>query len=105
MDYIKTDIFKALESKDIYRFKEFLSDLIKEKVTDEQINMLIDNINFGRTTELVYSGIQMSLDGKIFTLLQYKYVDDNSNPPNEMIKLIFDDKDKVIDIQPTKLEN
>ena len=36
---------------------------------------------------------------------RYKYVDDNSNPPNEMIKLIFDDKDKVIDIQPTKLEN
>lgn len=63
--------------------------------------MLIDNINFGRSTELVYSGIQMSLDGKIFSLLQYKYVDDNSNPPNEMIKLIFDDKDKVIDIRPT----
>ena len=105
LGYIKTEIFKALESKDIYRFKEFLSDLIKEKVTDEQINMLIDNINFERTTELVYSGIQMSLDGKIFTLLQYKYVDDISNPPNEMIKLIFDDKDKVIDIQPTKLEN
>ena len=40
----------------------------------------------------------------MFTLLHYKYSDDSSNPPNEMIKLIFDDKDKVVGIQPIKLQ-
>lgn len=102
---IKTDFFKALKERDLPRSKEFLSDLILEKVTDEQINMLIDNINFEKENELIYSGIQMGFSGEVFTLLQYKYSDDNSNPPIEIIKLIFDDKDKVVGIQPIKLQN
>lgn len=67
--------------------------------------MLIDNINFDKETKLVYSGIQMGLDGSMFTLLQYKYSEDNSNPPIETIKLTFDDKNKVVGIQPIKLLN
>jgi hypothetical protein len=46
----------------------------------------------------------MGLDGSMFTLLQYKYSDDNSNPPNEIIKLTFDEKNKVAGIQPIKLQ-
>ena len=81
-----------------------MSDLILEKVTDEQINVLIDNINFEKEIELIYSGIQMGFNGRIFILLQYKYSDDYSDPPNEMIKLIFDDKDKIVGIQPIKTQ-
>ncbi len=101
---IKTDFFKVLKSKDLPKSKEYLSDIIKEKVTDEQLNLLIDNIDFDRETELIYSGIQMGFNGSMFTLLQYKYSDDSSSPPNEMIKLIFDEKDKVVGIQPIKLQ-
>ena len=104
LEKIKSDFFTALKARDLPKSKEFLSDLILEKVTDEQINMLIDNINFNKQTELIYSGIQMGFNGSMFTLLQYKYSDNNSNPPNEMIKLIFDDKDKVAGIQPIKLK-
>lgn len=104
LEIIKTDFFKALKAKDLPKSKSFLSDLIREKVTDGQINMLIDNINFDKETKLVYSGIQMGLDGSMFTLLQYKYSDDNSNPPSEIIKLTFDDKNKVVGIQPIKLQ-
>lgn len=105
LERIKTDFFNALKDKDLPKSKEFLSDLILEKVTDEQINMLIDNISFDKQTELIYSGVQMGFDGSMFTLLQYKYSDDNSSPPNEMIKLIFDDKDKVVGIQPIKMQS
>ncbi|MEP0005435.1 MAG: hypothetical protein ABJ387_07340 [Balneola sp.] len=104
LEKIKNDFFNALEAKDLLKSKAFLSDLILEKVTDEQINMLIDNINFEKQTELIYSGIQVGLNGNIFTLLQYKYSDDNSSPPSEMIKLIFDDEDKVAGIQPIKTQ-
>ena len=104
LEKIKSDFFTALKAKDLPKSKEFLSDLILEKVTDEQINMLIDSINFDKQTELIYSGIQMGFDGSMFTLLQYKYSDDISSPPSEMIKLIFDDKDKVIGIQPVKMQ-
>ena len=70
-------LFKVLKSKDLIKSKEYLSDIIKEKVTDEQLNLLIDNIDFERKTELIYSGIQMGFNGSMFTLLQYKYSDDS----------------------------
>ena len=101
---IKTEFFKVLRTKDFPKSKEYLSDIIKEKVTDEQLNLLIDNIDFERETELIYSGIQMGFNGSMFTLLQYKYSDDSSSPPKEMIKLIFDEKDKIVGIQPIKLQ-
>lgn len=104
LEIIKTEFFKALKAKDLPKSKSFLSELILEKVTDDQINILIDNINFDKETKLVYSGIQLGLDGIMFTLLQYKYSDDNSNPPSEIIKLTFDDKNKVVGIQPIKLQ-
>jgi hypothetical protein len=104
LENIKIDFFKVLKSKDLTKSKEYLSDIIKEKVTDEQLTLLIENIDFERKTELIYSGIQMGFNGSMFTLLQYKYSDDSSSPPNEMIKLIFDDKDKVVGIQPIKMQ-
>lgn len=104
LENIKNDFFKVLKSKDLTKSKDYLSDIIKEKVTDEQLNLLIDNIDFERKTELIYSGIQMGFNGSMFTLLQYKYSDDSSSPPNEMIKLIFNDKDKVVGIQPIKMQ-
>lgn len=102
LNKIKIDFFKALKAKDLQKSKEFLSDLIIEKVTEVQINMLIDNINFDKETKLIYSGIQIGLDGNMFTILQYKYSDDNSSPSEEIIKLTFDDKNKVVGIQPIK---
>lgn len=104
LDKIKIDFFAALKSKDLAKSKEFLSDLILEKVTDEQINLLIDNINFEKQMEVIYSGVQMGFNGDVFTLLEYKYSDDKSNPPNEMIKLVFDDQDKIVGIKPMKLQ-
>ncbi|WP_132065900.1 hypothetical protein [Aquimarina spinulae] len=103
LEKVKIDFFNALKSKDLPKLKEFLSDLILEKVTDEQINILIDNINFEKQTELIYSGVQIGFNGSMFTLLEYKYSDDSSNPPNEIIKLIFNDNNKVVGIQPIKL--
>ena len=105
LEKIKIDFFNALKEKDFPKSKEFLSDLIIEKVTDEQINILINNIKFEKKTELIFSGVQVGLDNSIFTILQYKYSDDKTNPPTELIKLIFDDKNKIVGIQPIKLQN
>lgn len=104
LEIITNEFLQVLKKKDIFQSKEYLSDKIKETVTDEQITLLIENLNFERETELIYSGVQLGLDGSVFTMLQYKYVDDNSSPPNELIKIIFDDKNKIIGIQPIKLQ-
>ncbi len=101
---ISQEFIQTLRNKDLVKSKEYLSELILKTVTEEQLNILIDNLDFNRETELIYSGIQAGLDGSVFTMLQFKYKDDISNPPNELIKIIFDDKDKVVGIQPIKLQ-
>ncbi|MCT8341248.1 hypothetical protein MG296_14370 [Flavobacteriaceae bacterium TK19130] len=101
---IKNDFFNELQSEDYAKAKTYLSDLIIENVTDEQLESLVENIDFNRDIEIIYSGVQMGLDGSAFSLLQYKYVDDSSDPPSEMIKLVFDDKDKIVGIQPMKMQ-
>lgn len=55
------------------------------KETNEQLNILIDNLDFDREMELIYNGIRAELDG-LFTVLHYKYKDGISNPPKELIK-------------------
>ena len=101
---LSSKFIQTLGQKDLVKSKEYLSELILKTVTDEQLNILIDNLVFDREIELIYSGIQVGLDGSIFTMLQFKYKDDISNPPNEMIKIIFDNKNKVVGIQPIKLQ-
>ena len=101
---ISRQFIQTLGNKDLVKSKEYLSELILKTVTDEQLNILIDNLDFNRETELIYSGIQAGLDGSVFTMLQFKYKDDLSNPPNELIKIIFDNKDKVVGIQPIKMQ-
>ncbi len=104
MKIISQKFIQTIGNKDLVKSKEYLSELILKTVTDEQLNILIDNIDFNRETELIYSGIQAGFDGSIFSMLQFKYKDDNSNPPNELIKIIFDNKNKVVGIQPIKLQ-
>jgi hypothetical protein len=100
---ISSDFIQTLSNKDFTKSKSYLSNLIIENVTDEQLNTLIENWNFEKETELIYSGIQIGLDGKIFTMLNFKYKDDISEPAKELLKIVFDDKDKVVGIQPIKL--
>lgn len=101
---LTTDFLKSLESTDFIKSREYLSDLIKEKVTNENLKSLIDNIDFDRGIELIYSGIQIGFDGNYYTLLDYKYSDDKSSPPNEMIKITIDSTDKIVGVQPIKLK-
>jgi hypothetical protein len=105
LENLTMDFFKTLKSKELQKSREYLSNLVKEKVTDEQLNSLIGNMNVDRNLELFFSGVQMGFDGSNYTLLQYKYTDDKSSPPRELIKVIIDKMDKIIGIQPIKLQS
>ncbi len=105
LNNIKNAFFKALEARNLQESKKFLSNLIIDKVSDDQITRLIDNIDFARETELIYSGIQTGINGRLFTILYFKYSNNNSSIQNETIKLTFDDKDKVAGIQPMIIRN
>ncbi|MEG9328135.1 hypothetical protein V6B16_09355 [Salinimicrobium catena] len=96
--------FRALSAEDLSGSKQFLSARIKEAVTREQLTALIANIDFDRETELIYSGIQVGIDGRSYTMLQYKYKDDVGDIPKELIKIIYDEKNKIVGIQPVKFQ-
>ena len=102
---VTSDFMKELELKNTEDAKRFLSDLIKEQVTAEQIALLSAEIDFERETELVYSGIQMGLDGSAFTILQFKYSDDKESPPKEIIKVVFDEDNLIVGLKPMKIQN
>lgn len=102
---ISKKFIASLKDENLAKSKSYLSEMIIDQVTDEQLKALISEIAFNRELELVYSGIQMGMNGKAFTMLQYKYEDDQSSPPKEMIKVIFDDKNTIVGIQPMKMQN
>lgn len=95
----------TIKDENLSKSKTYLSELIIDQVTNEQLNALRSEINFDRQLELIYSGIQMGLNGKAFTMLQYKYIDDQDSPPKEMINVIFDEKNMIVGIQPLKMQN
>lgn len=102
---ISRNFITSLKDGNFNDSKNYLSDLIIDQVTDEQLKALTSEIDFDRELELTYSGIQMGLNGEAFTILQYKYKDDQNSPPKEMIKVIFDDKNTIVGIQPLKMQN
>lgn len=104
LNKIKNDFFEALKEKNFEKSKTFLTEILRQNATDNQINVLIDNLKLNKETVLIYSGIQMGMEGNMYTILQFKYSDDNSNPPTEMINIIFDDKNKIYGIKPIKLK-
>ena len=105
LNKISRKFIASLKDKSFTNSKSYLSEIIIDQVTDEQLKALISGIDFDRELELVYSGIQMAMNGKAFAMLQYKYNDDQNSPPKEMIKVIFDDKNKIVGIQPMKMQN
>lgn len=105
LNAISNEFIASLKDKSFINSKSYLSEMIIDQVTDEQLKTLISGIDFDRELELVYSGIQMAMNGKAFAMLQYKYYDDQNSPPKEMIKVIFDDKNKIVVIQPMKMQN
>src|SRR5690606_1943859 len=100
---ITTNFLRALKINEIQKSKKHLSPLIVEQVTDEQLILLSQSMNLDKELELYQSGIQVGLDGRAFTILQYRYKGDSLNPSKESFKVIFDDENKVLGVQPMVL--
>lgn len=101
---ISKNFINSLENRNLEKSKSYLSELIKDQVTNEQIEILTEGIDFTRELKLVYSGFQMGMNGITFTILQYKYLNDQGSLPKEMIKIVFDDKNTIVGIRPMKMQ-
>lgn len=102
IDLVLKAFLLDLKSKKFDTARLYISDLISKQVTNEQLEMLRQNIKFNDDLILHMYGAQMGLDGSNYLMLQYKYKSDDNNPPKELIKVTFDEKNKITGIQPVK---
>lgn len=102
LDSTSQAFFSAMKSKNFEQAKGYLSTLISKNVTNAQLEQLSQAVRFGENLELFFKGVQTGLDGSSFYILQYKYTSETNNPPKEMIKMVFDDSNKIAGIQPMR---
>ena len=92
----------ALKNKNFEQAKLNLSSSVANQVTVEQLENLRENLKFYDSPIIYLTGMQMGFDGSNYLMVQYKYKSDFNDPPKDLIKVIFDDKNKIIGVQPTK---
>jgi len=90
----------ALKVSDKQTINNLLSDKVKTIVGDKMIQTLSGGISFNRKTEIYKSGNQKILGGEIYPAIQYKYVDDQSIPPRDLITVIFENDGKILGVKP-----
>jgi hypothetical protein len=102
LDSVAQAFLFNLKNNDLGKARSALSPLVAGHVSDEQLEKLRQNVKLDQALVVYFSGIQMGLDGSQMLMLQYKYEADNSSPPGELVRVLFDEKGKILGIRPTK---
>ncbi len=90
----------ALKASDKQAISGLISDKVKDIVSDNVIRKLSGGISFERKTEVYKSGYQKLLDNETYPAIQYKYADDASDPPKDVITVIFENDGKILGVKP-----
>lgn len=90
----------ALKSSDKQTINTLISDKVKNIVSDDVIRKLSGGISFERKTAVYKSGYQKLLDNGTYPAIQYKYADDPSDPPRDIITVIFENDGKILGMKP-----
>ncbi len=98
------NFISKLKENNFAEAKLLLSDVVIQKVTENQLIELQKMIDFDNNLVQFFKGFQMALTGENYLMLQYKYENEISEIPKSIIKVIFDQKNKILGIQPLKKE-
>lgn len=91
----------ALKASDKQAIDNLISEKVKTFVNDNIIQKLSGGISFERKTEVYRSGHQSLLDGMNYPAIEYKYADDISVPPRDIITVIFENDGKILGVKPS----
>ncbi|MDT0689149.1 hypothetical protein RM549_05095 [Salegentibacter sp. F188] len=94
---LSNEFLKSLDERDIAKSREFFSDSIHNTFSNKQLVALMDNIDFNREPRLSIAD-HFGHAGNEVAVLQFTYKDENSYPPDEPFKIIFDIENKIIGI-------
>ncbi len=90
----------ALKASDKEKIKTLVSDKIKYYMSDDIIGKLSGGISFERKMEIYKSGYQQLYENETYPIIQYKYADDQQNPPRNIINVIFENDGKILGVKP-----
>ena len=103
VDLYNQDFMKfvsALKDSDKEKIKTLVSDKIKYYMSDDMISKLSGGISFDRKMEIYKSGYQKLYENETYPIIQYKYADDQQNPPRDIINVIFENDGKILGVKP-----
>ncbi|UMQ42494.1 peptidylprolyl isomerase [Chryseobacterium sp. Y16C] len=92
----------GLKSSDRKVTDALLSAKAKEIVTDKVYKKLSEDIHFNKTLEIFKSGYKPMIDGSSYPMIQYKYSDDKSQVPTELVTVVFEESGKILGVKPFK---
>ncbi|KIA97800.1 MULTISPECIES: hypothetical protein [unclassified Flavobacterium] len=84
--------------------KSFLSEEILQTTTDDKFIKLRGSINFDNKLVRFLTGIEFTATGESCLMIQYKYDNDPSEVPTSIIKVLFNNENKILAIQPLQLQ-
>ncbi len=93
----------ALKISDRSAMEALLSEAAKKKVTDVVYKKLATDIDANKTFEIIKTGYKPLIDGSSFPMIQYKYSDDKTAEPKEVITAVFEKDGKILGIKPYKV--
>lgn len=89
---------KALQSSDYKGANEFLSDKVKEIVTDDVLKKVKDGIDVNKKLEPLKVGYYVTMDGVSHPNIKYKYA--GTSETKEVISAVFEDDGKLLGVLP-----
>lgn len=104
MDRTFNEFVKLLSEDKFDEITKLLSDEIVKTVTIDILKQIKTGINIDKKFDLYMNGMKMLPDGNTYAMLQYKYSDDTNLPPKEYIAILFDGKNKILNLQPMRQE-
>lgn len=94
----------ALKASDRKAMENLLSEKAKKMVTETVYKKLASDIDANKTFEIIRHGYKPLIDGTSVPMIQYKYSDDKSNEPKEVITAVFETDGKILGIKPYKIQ-
>lgn len=81
---------------------DLLSEKVKTLVTDKVLKKLTDGIQLDRKMVVFKTGYQTLMDGISYPMIEYKYSDDQSAVPTDLITVLFEENGKIIGVKPVE---
>lgn len=94
----------ALKASDRNAMENLLSEKAKKMVTEVVYKKLALDIDSNKKLEIIKHGYKPLIDGTSVPMIQYKYSDDTSAEPKEIITAVFETDGKILGIKPYKIQ-